>query len=103
MDDTADPSLAARLDARRLGTAMAMIIPRIATTISSSIREKPASFFFLILGVLKRRGWRKSSIPSKTKLNLLQFISCRGHRGPRMQHGLLQERFLERLSLHRLR
>jgi hypothetical protein len=38
----AEPSFAARLEARRLGIAMAAIIPMIATVISSSINEKPA-------------------------------------------------------------
>jgi hypothetical protein len=38
----AEPSLAARLEARRLGIAMAAIIPMMATVINSSINEKPA-------------------------------------------------------------
>jgi len=41
-------SLAARREARRLGMAMAAIMPMIATTISSSIREKPSWRFVFI-------------------------------------------------------
>src|SRR5688572_18516235 len=63
MEDIADPSLAARLDASRLGTAMAMMMPMIATTMSSSIRENPTSFFLLILIPQKLRGMETNSIP----------------------------------------
>src|SRR6476619_2230150 len=38
----ADPSFAALLEARRLGTAMAAMIPMIAIVMSNSINEKPA-------------------------------------------------------------
>src|SRR2546428_7630901 len=47
-DDCAEPSLAARLDERRLGMAMAAIMPIIATTMRSSIREKPFWPLFVI-------------------------------------------------------
>src|SRR5919206_4670625 len=39
--DWAEPSLAARREARRLGMAIAAMMPMIATTISSSMSEKP--------------------------------------------------------------
>jgi hypothetical protein len=42
MEEMADASLAARREASRLGVAMAATMPMIATTISSSISEKPA-------------------------------------------------------------
>src|SRR5205085_8748315 len=45
MDEIADASLAARREARRLGMAMAAMMPMIATTISSSTREKPPWVF----------------------------------------------------------
>src|SRR5678815_661834 len=41
IDDWADPSLAERREARRFGIAIAAIIPMIATTTRSSIKEKP--------------------------------------------------------------
>jgi hypothetical protein len=41
-EDWAEPSFAARREARRFGIAMAAMMPMIATTISSSINEKPA-------------------------------------------------------------
>src|SRR5437868_4403227 len=41
-EDWAEPSLAARREARRLGIAMAAMMPIIATTIRSSINEKPS-------------------------------------------------------------
>src|SRR5918992_5341384 len=41
-EEMAEPSLAARREARRLGIAMAAMMPIIATTIRSSINEKPA-------------------------------------------------------------
>src|SRR5687768_14064287 len=44
----AEPSLAARFEAKRLGIAMAAIMPIIATTIKSSIREKPSWRFVFI-------------------------------------------------------
>src|SRR6185295_492820 len=47
-DDWADPSFAARREARRLGTAMAASIPMIATTMRSSISEKPSCCLFFI-------------------------------------------------------
>src|SRR5712692_5126764 len=42
-DCSAEPSFAARREARRLGIAIAAIMPIIATTIRSSISEKPLS------------------------------------------------------------
>src|SRR5205814_2259581 len=45
MDEIADASLAARREARRLGMAMAAMMPMIATTTSSSTREKPPWVF----------------------------------------------------------
>src|ERR1043166_6576724 len=46
-EDWAEPSLAARREERRLGIAMAAMMPMIATTMSSSINEKP--FWFLLV------------------------------------------------------
>src|ERR1019366_6194851 len=43
----AEASFAAILDLSKLGTAIAAMIRMIATTISSSINEKPFSFFIL--------------------------------------------------------
>jgi predicted tellurium resistance membrane protein TerC len=56
MEDCAEPSLAARLEARRLGIAMAAMMPMIATTMRSSISEKPSwrLFVFIFLFVLLR-------------------------------------------------
>src|SRR6476469_3702308 len=49
IDCCADPSLAARREARRLGIAIAAIMPMIATTIKSSINEKPSWRLLVIL------------------------------------------------------
>src|SRR5882724_3462901 len=51
-EDCAEPSFAARREARRLGIAMAAIMPMIATTMSSSISEKPFWFLFIIFRLL---------------------------------------------------
>jgi hypothetical protein len=48
MEDWADPSFAARRDAKRLGIAMEAMMLMIATTINSSIREKPRWWLFII-------------------------------------------------------
>jgi len=48
-EDTAEASLAARLEANRLGMAMAAMMPMIATTISSSISEKPFRTLLLVI------------------------------------------------------
>src|SRR3954469_6763552 len=55
--EIADASLAARREARGLGIAMAAIMPMIATTISSSMSEKPfwPLFFCISVTVLLRR------------------------------------------------
>src|ERR1051325_4567590 len=57
---TAEPSLAARLEERRLGMAMAAMMPMIATTIKSSMSEKPCSCLFcivmMLLYFLQQRG-----------------------------------------------
>jgi hypothetical protein len=45
IEPTADASLAAMRDRRRLGIAIAAMIRMIATTISNSISEKPFCFF----------------------------------------------------------
>src|ERR1041385_600453 len=45
----AEPSLAARREARRLGIAIAAMMPMIATTIKSSINEKPSWRLVFIL------------------------------------------------------
>jgi hypothetical protein len=45
IEPTADASLAAIRDRRRLGIAIAAMIRMIATTISNSISEKPFCFF----------------------------------------------------------
>src|SRR6185436_15096633 len=50
--DWAEPSLAARLEARRLGIAMAAIIPIIATTMRSSISENPSWRLFVYISFL---------------------------------------------------
>src|SRR5260221_173368 len=52
----AEPSLAARREARRLGIAMAAMMPMIATTMSNSIKEKPCwrLFVFISLMLLKK-------------------------------------------------
>jgi len=39
--ESAEPSFAARFEASRLGTAIEAMMPIIATTIISSIKEKP--------------------------------------------------------------
>jgi hypothetical protein len=48
IEPTAEASLAAIRDRRRLGIAMAAMIRMIATTISNSISEKPFCFFILL-------------------------------------------------------
>jgi hypothetical protein len=45
---SAEPSLAARREARRLGMAIAAMIPIMATTISNSIKEKPVCRLFFM-------------------------------------------------------
>ena len=57
VEDWAEPSLAARLEASRLGIAIAAIMPMIATTMRSSINEKPAwpLFVFISFMVLLKR------------------------------------------------
>jgi hypothetical protein len=47
IEPTAEDSFAAIRDRRRFGMAMAAMIRMIATTIKSSIREKPFCFFML--------------------------------------------------------
>src|SRR6266568_2290459 len=42
IEDSAEPSFAARREAKRLGIAMAAIMPIMATTINSSISENPS-------------------------------------------------------------
>src|SRR5215213_7010998 len=56
--EIADASLAARREARRLGIAMAAMMPIIATTISSSMSEKPfwPLFFCIWVTVLLREN-----------------------------------------------
>jgi hypothetical protein len=49
IEPTADASLAAMRDRRRLGIAMAAMIRMIATTINSSMSEKPLCFLVPIL------------------------------------------------------
>src|SRR5712664_2818147 len=63
-EPTAEASFAAIRDRRRLGIAMAAMIKMIATTISSSIREKPFCFF-MMLDLLEKFLWYQStpSIP----------------------------------------
>src|ERR1044071_4871557 len=48
IEDCAEPSLAARFDESKLGMAMAAMMPIIATTMRSSISEKPSWRFVLI-------------------------------------------------------
>jgi hypothetical protein len=47
IEPTAEDSFAAMRDRRRFGMAIAAMIRMIATTIKSSIREKPFCFFML--------------------------------------------------------
>src|SRR5882672_6711611 len=49
---SAEPSLAARREARRLGIAMAAMMPIIATTMSNSIKEKPCWRFCVFISFL---------------------------------------------------
>jgi hypothetical protein len=52
--DKAEASFAARLEDRRFGTAIAEMIPMMATTMSSSISEKPLfDVWDLIIAVLR--------------------------------------------------
>src|SRR6185369_10823551 len=62
-DDWAEPSLAARREASRLGIAIAAIMPIIATTMRSSINEKPSwrLVVMLIWCSLKRYRFLKFS------------------------------------------
>jgi hypothetical protein len=48
-DDWAEPSLAARRDASKLGIAIEAIMPMIATTSNSSINENPLAFVFMFV------------------------------------------------------
>src|SRR5436190_13438725 len=48
----AEPSFAARREARRLGIAIAAMMPMIATTMSSSIKEKPCWRFCVFISLL---------------------------------------------------
>jgi hypothetical protein len=50
-EDWAEPSLAARLEARIFGIAIEAMIPIIATTMSSSINEKPVSSWRFIISL----------------------------------------------------
>src|SRR5882762_3030661 len=63
MEAVADASLAARREASRLGIAMAAIMPMIATTMRSSISEKPSwrLLVFIFLFVLLREKVLKVS------------------------------------------
>src|SRR5437764_344606 len=60
MDPTAEASLAEILARSRLGMAIAAMMRMIATTIRSSINEKPFCFFILLLNV-----WRPFGLPLK--------------------------------------
>src|ERR1044072_2294761 len=65
MLEMADASLAARRRERRLGMAMAAMMPMIATTISSSISEKPFWPFFVCICftvLLRRKLFRVKKI-----------------------------------------
>lgn len=64
-DEIAEPSFAARLEARRFGTAMAEIIPIIATTRSNSINEKPSCRWLVFMTYLVLRAER----------NVLRFLA----------------------------
>ena len=51
--ETAEPSFEALLVARRLGIAIAAMMPMITTTISNSISEKPFwAFFMAVIGIV---------------------------------------------------
>src|SRR5215210_830451 len=77
-DCWAEPSLAARREARRLGMAMAAMMPMIATTIKSSMREKPfwplfCCIFFQVLLSKGNSDWLVESFCMKN-------LSCRHFR-----------------------
>jgi hypothetical protein len=77
-DDWAEPSLAARREASRFGIAMAAIMPMIATTIRSSISEKP--LWVLVLNMLLILGFvgdllLVTKVAAKTSAQALGVIS----------------------------
>src|SRR6185369_17085135 len=71
VDDWAEPSFAARREARRLGIAIAAIMPMIATTISSSINEKPSWRLVVILVSCSLREIGGSAKFSRQRLSSL--------------------------------
>src|SRR5882757_2428468 len=74
-DATAEASLAAILARSRLGMAMAAMMRIMATTINSSIREKPLSFEFLThMGELHSRICLQPRRGEKTKPDGSSFL-----------------------------
>src|ERR1700674_3738561 len=69
-EPTADASFAAIRDRRRFGMAMAAMIRMIATTISSSIREKPFCFFIMLDLLEKFYGARAHRTYRKPETNV---------------------------------
>src|SRR5256885_8478120 len=67
--EMAEASLAARREARRVGMAMAAMMPIIATTISSSISEKPFWPFFCCIAftVLLQEIWLSEDYYSRCR------------------------------------
>src|ERR1051325_2312760 len=77
----AEPSLAARREASKLGIAMAAMMPMIATTIKSSINEKPSwrLVFILISCSLREIGVATFSRQRLSSLgDAAQSAKCRG-------------------------
>src|SRR5690349_19314857 len=82
-----EASLAARREARRLGIAIAAMMPIIATTMRSSINEKPSwrLLVMLIWCSLKRLGFQSLAPPA--------FRSLCEPRRARCVAGLLNNRY----------
>src|SRR5215510_7694958 len=89
-DDCAEPSYAARREAIRLGIAIAAMMPMIATTISSSISEKPSCrLFFMSYSSGNRdeveifsRTARHDFIKLQNKIHAIGEIEKTGRIGP---------------------
>src|SRR5882672_6191086 len=87
MEAVAEASLAARLEASRLGMAMAAIMPMIATTMRSSISEKPSwRLVVIFLFVLLREKVFKVSranglVPHDVKPRRARSVGCLNYKG----------------------
>src|SRR5215208_6827939 len=86
-DDWAEPSFAARREARRLGIAIAAMMPIIATTMRSSINEKPSWRLVVMLIWCSLKDIRVSSL-SRHRLS----FACEPRRA-RSVGGLLNNRY----------